>query len=81
MPSADTLNMGANMAKLFSLEHIAPPTKGVCPRMIGDPKNLTTGRVWCRGNLLALLMPVRQDLMKEAKLADVRDFVAQASRV
>jgi len=55
--------------------------KGVCPRMIGDPKNLTTGRVWCQGNLLALLMPLRQDLMEEAKLADVRDFVAQASRV
>jgi len=55
--------------------------KGVCPRMIGDPENLTTGRVWCQGNLLALLMPLRQDLMEETKLADVRDFVAQASRV
>lgn len=42
MPSADTLNTGAN---------------------------------------LALLMPVRQDLMEEAELSDVREFVAQASRV
>ena len=42
MPSADTLNMGANRA---------------------------------------LLMPVRQDLMEEAELEEVRDFVAQASRV
>lgn len=42
MPSADTLNTGANMA---------------------------------------LLMPVRQDLMEEAELEEVRDFVAQARRV
>lgn len=42
MPSADTLNMGANMA---------------------------------------LLMPVRLGLREETKLSEVREFVAQASRV
>lgn len=53
---------------------------GVCPRLIGDAKNLTTGRVWCEGNLLALVMPVRRE-GSEAKLSDVRDFVATASKV
>lgn len=33
------------------------------------------------GANMALLMPVRQDLMEEAKLSDVRELVAQASRV
>lgn len=53
---------------------------GICPRMIGDAKNLTTGRVWCENNILALVMPVRRD-GSETRLADLRDFVAQASRV
>lgn len=48
MPSADTLNEGANMARLFSLEHIAPPAKGVEP---GDDKTLKdlAAMVWTPG--------------------------------
>ena len=53
---------------------------GVCPRMIGDAKNLTTGRVWCKNNILALMMPIMMD-DTETRLTDVQDFVAQASRV
>ena len=53
---------------------------GVCPRMIGDAKNLTTGRVWCENNILALMMPIMM-YDTETRLTDVQDFVAQASRV
>lgn len=53
---------------------------GICPRMIGDAKNLTTGRVWCENNILALVMPVRRT-GSETSLADVRNFVAPVSRV
>ena len=53
---------------------------GICPRMIGDAKNLTTGRVWCENNILALVMPVRRD-GSETSLTELRDFVAQASQV
>lgn len=53
---------------------------GVCPRMIGDASNLTTGMVWCKGHILALVMPIRMD-DTETSLADVRNFVAQVSRV
>ena len=53
---------------------------GICPRMIGDSKNLTTGRVWCENNILALVMPIRMN-GTETSREDVRNFVAQASRV
>lgn len=53
---------------------------GICPRMIGDSENLTTGRVWCKNNILAILMPIRiHDA--ETSLTDVQDFVAQARQV
>lgn len=53
---------------------------GVCPRMIGDTKNATTGRVWCEKNILALVMPLIRN-GAETKLADLREFIAQANQV